>query len=77
MHTPWEVGMMNLSDFKVSQRVQAHPSTDTWVRGDRYGTVEKIGRKYVHVRMDKSGRLVQFIPDNLTVNQESGQRRIH
>lgn len=51
--------------MNVKDRVQAHPATDTWMRGDRYGVVEKIGRKYVHVRMDRSGRTLRFLPVNL------------
>lgn len=51
--------------MNVDQRVQAHPSTDAWMQGDRYGVVSKVGRKYVHVKMDKSGRTVKFAPANL------------
>lgn len=46
-------------------RVQAHPATDAWMRGDRYGTVTKVGRKYVHVAMDRSGRTLLFLPKNI------------
>lgn len=46
-------------------RVQAHPATDAWMRGDRYGAVESVGRKRVHVRMDRSGRILRFAPENL------------
>lgn len=45
--------------FRVGDRVELHPGTDAWMRGDRYGTVEKLGRKWVYVRMDKSGKLVR------------------
>lgn len=51
--------------FKTRERVQAHPATDVWMRGDRYGTVEMVGRKYVHVKMDRSGRTLKFTEDNL------------
>jgi hypothetical protein len=27
-------------DFTVGQRVKAHPATDTFMRGDVYGTIE-------------------------------------
>lgn len=53
-------------DFKTGDRVQAHPATDSWMRGDRYGVVEKVGRKYVHVLMDRSGRTRKFAMDNVT-----------
>jgi hypothetical protein len=29
-------------DFAVGQRVKAHPATDTFMRGDVYGSVERI-----------------------------------
>jgi hypothetical protein len=51
--------------FVVGQRVQAHPCTDIWMRGDRFGTVARIGRKYVSVRMDVSKRTLKFHPLNL------------
>ena len=44
--------------FQVGQRVELHPALDRWMRGDRFGTVEKVGRKNVQVRMDRSGALV-------------------
>lgn len=53
--------------IKVGQRVQAHPATDSWMRGDRYGEVVKVirrSRTVVVVRMD-SGRVVRFHPSNL------------
>lgn len=55
----------NLKDWRLGQRVQAHPATDTWMRGDRYGQIAKIGRKYITVKMDRSGRAVRFSPSNL------------
>lgn len=56
---------LSADDYRVGQRVQAHPATDTWMRGDRYGTVERVGRLYIRVRMDRSGHLKRFTPDNL------------
>ena len=52
--------------FMVGQRVESRPGCDCWMRGDRYGTVEKIGSAFVHVRMDRSGRVLKFHPANLT-----------
>ena len=46
--------------FTIGDRVQIHPSHDVWMMGDRFGQVEKLGRKYVHVRMDVSGKLRKF-----------------
>jgi len=53
------------SDFQPGQRVQLHPATDAWMRGDRYGTVTKCGRKYVHVTLERSGRTLRFAPENI------------
>lgn len=51
--------------YRVGQRVQAHPATDTWMRGARYGVVVKVGRRYITVKMDAMRRPVRFHPDNL------------
>lgn len=46
------------SEFRVGDRVELHPAHDAWMRGDRYATVERIGRStIVWVRSDKSGRV--------------------
>jgi hypothetical protein len=45
--------------MKVGDRVEIHPATSYWLQGDRYGTVIKVGRKRLHVRMDKSGRVLR------------------
>jgi hypothetical protein len=45
-------------DFTVGRRVKAHPATDTFMRGDVYGTIDFISRgpkRLVHVKMDRSG----------------------
>lgn len=54
-----------LGGYTIGQRVAMHPATDRWMRGDRYGTVERVGRKYLSVRMDRSGALVMERPVNL------------
>lgn len=55
----------SLSDFRIDQRVQLHPATDLWMRGARYGTVRRIGRKHVHVHVDAINRVVRVDPRNL------------
>ena len=55
----------NVSSFTKGQRVELHPGTDAWMRGDRFGVVVRVGQRhphYVHVHMDRSG-LVRRIPD--------------
>lgn len=51
-----------VSDFAPGNRVELCPSTDTWARGDRFGTVRRIGRKWLHVEMDRSGRTLRVHP---------------
>lgn len=53
------------TDFRKGDRVRARAWTDRFAMGDRYGDVVKIGRKLVHVKMDRSGHTVRFIPDDL------------
>jgi hypothetical protein len=55
-------------DFAAGQRVKAHPATDTFMRGDVYGTIERISRglkRLVLVKMDRSGRRIRFAARNL------------
>lgn len=51
--------------YSVKDRVQIHPATDRWMRGDRYGEIERVTKTRLHVRMDKSKQLVTFHPDNI------------
>lgn len=54
-----------IDSFTVGERVQLHPATDLWMRGARYGSVVKIGRLLVSVRLDATDRTVNMHPDNL------------
>jgi hypothetical protein len=48
------------------QRVELHPGTDAWMRGDRFGTIRKLDKKnLVHVKMDRSGRILRLAPENV------------
>ena len=72
---PWGEGkrgkvMSNQTDllleaFAVGDRVELHPATDRWMRGDRFGVVTKVGRRYVHVALDRSGETRPFAPENV------------
>lgn len=55
----------NGDPINVDDRVETHPATNAWIFGDRFGTVVKVGRKYVHVKLDRSGRTVPFTPENI------------
>ena len=52
--------------MNTGDRIELHPATDAWMQGDRYGTVVRIGRKYLHIRLDRSGRTLPFTPTNVT-----------
>ena len=51
--------------FPAGDRVEIAPHLDRHVRGDRFGVVEKVGRFYLHVRMDHSGDLFPVVPENV------------
>lgn len=48
------------SRFKPGAIVWVHPATDTFMRGDVTGVVASTGRKWVHVRMTRSGRMMRI-----------------
>lgn len=49
-------------DLVPGTRVQLHPATDAWMRGDRYGEIVKAGPRLYHVLMDTSGRTRKIHP---------------
>lgn len=51
--------------FTEGMRVETHPATDEWMSGDRFGTVVKVATKYIHVKMDRSGRTLKFTLHNI------------
>jgi hypothetical protein len=60
--------------FARGDRVQLHPATDRWMRGDRYGEVVLVGRKLISVKMDVSGQIAKLHPSNiLTQSLKVGQ----
>lgn len=59
---PMNTSNQTTRDFVKGQRVQAHPASDAWMRGDRYGEVLRVTRFSVHVRMDISKQTIRFDP---------------
>jgi hypothetical protein len=57
------VPQFTINDFSPRQRVQLHPGTDRWARGDRYGEVVSVGRLSVRIHMDRSGHTIRVSPD--------------
>jgi hypothetical protein len=50
-----------------SVRVELHPATDAWMRGDRYGELVDTGHGFGIIRMDRSGRDLKVSNDLYTV----------
>lgn len=55
---------MDLKDVTVGMRVAIHPATNLWMRGVRFATVVKVGRKLVTVEDDNERHWV-VAPRNL------------
>lgn len=56
----------NYAAALAGRRVEIPPHTDAWMRGDRYGTIEKATTEGALVRMDKSRHALRFNLDELT-----------
>lgn len=64
--------------YNKGRRVQAHPATDAWMMGDRYGVIvgRTLGRmahehsRGVRVLMDVSGKIKTFRPGDLLVEYQ-------
>jgi len=51
--------------IKLHKRVQVKPHLDCWMRGERYGRVVQVGKRWISVRMFATGRIREFSPANL------------
>lgn len=56
---------MDIHNFRIGDRVQLHPATDTWMRGDRYGTIVSIRNSILRVHMDISRKDIAVTPNNI------------
>ena len=62
-------------DVMVGQRVEAHPATNAWIMGARFGTVKGFTKKFlpgtetygIRVKLDRVRRVQTFHPDNLWI----------
>lgn len=57
--------MLTLNDFRPADRIEMHPATDLWAMGARYGTVIRIGRERLVVKLDKLNHTVRVSPGNI------------
>lgn len=55
--------------YTTGTRVELHPATDAWMRGDRWGDIVAVscrrGRVVYSVRMDVSGRVLRVSQGNI------------
>lgn len=51
---------LNTESLRLGETVKILPHTDLFMMGETIATVEKVGRKYVHVRGFRSGRLFRM-----------------
>jgi hypothetical protein len=54
---------MKIEDLKEGMEVAIHPKTDLWMRGVRYATITKVGRKIVTVQAYINNRTYGITPD--------------
>ena len=55
-------------DLQTGQRVELHPGTDRWMRGDRYATIQRVttrGQRRYWLLFDKSNALKAFSASNV------------
>jgi hypothetical protein len=57
--------MFNLKDFTIADLIELHPGCDRWMMGDRTGSVQKVGRKLLTVKMHTSGKAIKVHPGNV------------
>jgi hypothetical protein len=56
---------MEITELRVGDRIEMHPASDAWMRGDRFGEVLKVGRKLVTVKLDRSGYRLSYYPRSI------------
>lgn len=57
----------------AAYRVALAPHTDWFMRGARYGDVVTVGRKYLHVRLDATGKVVRLPPSAFSEAWPTGE----
>jgi len=50
-----------MSGYRVGDYVKIAAWTDTFMRGETHGTVEKVGTRYAHVRGNRSQQIFKFV----------------
>lgn len=52
--------------FKPGQRIELHPATDRWMRGDRFGEIIGKRENIYRVKMDRSGQTIRVSEANIS-----------
>lgn len=58
--------------MRIGERVELHPGTDAWMRGDRCGEIVAVIERHgqvtsLRVKLDKSGRVLKLDPNRVEV----------
>ena len=69
------VDSIDIPDYMIGKRVQIPAWSDRWMMGDRYGEIisgrnvldANNDKRQYRVKLDKSGKLVKFFSDDLTL----------
>lgn len=56
---------LELKELNVGDRVQMHPATDCWMRGDKFAEVLLLARSWVRVRFDRDQQVVDVNPRSI------------
>ena len=64
-----------LYQFQKGDRIQARPATDCWMQGDRFGTVDSIGRKWFWIEMERSCQMRGIPPLDIQALAQSADER--
>ena len=59
-----------MAEYQIGDRVQLHPATDDWMRGDQYGVIVALPSsrdrfKRYKILMDKSQRIRRHASGNI------------
>lgn len=64
---------MNIEDLQPGMEVAIHPKTDLWMRGVRYATIVKVGRKIVTIQAYINNRTYGITPDMILEVMEASR----
>ena len=70
------------TEYRKGDRVQLHPATEHWMRGDRYGAIVKVmpalsplQSDFYRIKLDKSGSIINLSAGNIFGLAEKRERR--